>query len=117
MSDDRLESLKRFTPEGGLDRDELLFSAGRASAPSAGRAWAVVALLSLTQALTLTSWLPRPAEVSPPRPLPSLAAPAYPGGPTLSRELPDSEAPTPEADLLPAAPPLRPADLGSYTSF
>ena len=54
--------LSRFTPDpGGLDRDALLYAAGRASArPS--RAWpALAAALAVTQVLTLALLRPRPA--------------------------------------------------------
>jgi len=54
MSESFLERLSRFTPDaGGLERDALLFAAGRGAArPS--RAWKTLALmLAGTQVLTL----------------------------------------------------------------
>jgi hypothetical protein len=54
MSEPFLERLNRFTPDaGGLDRDALLFAAGRSSVhPNRGLA-ALVGLLAGTQALSL----------------------------------------------------------------
>jgi hypothetical protein len=54
MSEPILERLSRFTPDaGGLDRDALLFAAGRASARP-NRGWMTLAsLLAGTQALSL----------------------------------------------------------------
>jgi hypothetical protein len=52
------DKLGRFTPDAsGLDRDEWLFQAGRASVP-APRAWKwLAALLAATQLLTIAGWL------------------------------------------------------------
>jgi hypothetical protein len=61
MSEPILERLTRFTPDaGGLDRDALLFAAGRSSArPSLG--WMMLAtLLASTQALSLVFLWPHP---------------------------------------------------------
>jgi hypothetical protein len=61
---DPLTTLRRFTPDGGLDRDVLMYQAGRASAPSPSRWKALAALLAVGQALTLLvlAWpTPRPA--------------------------------------------------------
>lgn len=57
MSEDVIAKLTRFTPTAaGLDRDELLFRAGRASAPSA-RWWRVAAgVLAVTQIGTIAAW-------------------------------------------------------------
>ena len=54
MSEPILERLSRFTPDaGGLDRDALLFAAGRSSARP-NRGWMTLAsLLAGTQALSL----------------------------------------------------------------
>jgi hypothetical protein len=54
MSEPYLERLSRFTPDAGrLDRDTLLFAAGRRSARP-GRGWKTLAsLLASTQALSL----------------------------------------------------------------
>jgi hypothetical protein len=56
------ERLSRFTPDAtGLDRDALLFAAGRASAPP-HRGWAVLAgVLAASQVLTLALLWSRPA--------------------------------------------------------
>jgi hypothetical protein len=72
-SDPLTERLGRFTPDsGGLDRDALLYAAGRASAhPS--RLWpALAGLLGITQVVTLTLLLSRPTSTGSPQP----AAPA-----------------------------------------
>ncbi|WP_088251769.1 hypothetical protein [Fimbriiglobus ruber] len=67
--------LARFTPTStGIDRDALLFAAGRASArPARGwRSWRTVAgLLALSQTATLAAWF----ASTPPAPLPSPVAP------------------------------------------
>jgi hypothetical protein len=79
MSEPFLERLNRFTPDpGGLDRDALLFAAGRSSARP-NRSWqAVSALLAGTQALSLTLLLARPA---PPRDVLSLPVASRPAPP------------------------------------
>jgi len=63
------ERLGRFTPNaGGLDRDSLLYAAGRASAQP-NRLWpALTGLLGITQAVTLTLLLSRPTSTAPPQP-------------------------------------------------
>ena len=109
------DGLSRFTPSlGNLDRDAILFAAGRASARP-GRKWsAVAALLALSQALTLALLVTTP---TPPRPEPS--APTVPSIPSESVILrPEAvrdwqtafdEAPySPPAmdDLIPDEPPL-----------
>ncbi len=66
MSEPFLERLSRFTPDaGGLDRDALLFAAGRGSARP-NRGWkALAALLAGTQMLSLALLfqLPTPPAV------------------------------------------------------
>ena len=54
MSEPFFERMSRFTPHaGGLDRDSLLYAAGRASART-NRAWiALTAALAVTQPLSL----------------------------------------------------------------
>ena len=60
MSEPLAEHLSRFTPDAtGLDRDALLFAAGRAAA-RANRKWqALAAALTLSQVLTLVCLWPR----------------------------------------------------------
>ena len=60
------DRLARFTPSpAGLDRDALLFTAGRRSARGS-RLWpAAAALLTLSQAVTLAALWPREPVVSP----------------------------------------------------
>src|SRR5581483_231977 len=86
LTDPVARTLARFTPTAaGIDRDELLFAAGRASAP--GPRWwkRATAALLVTQATTLTAWL-RPAPDRPPAP--ALAAPAAPEPPPAPAPLP-----------------------------
>jgi hypothetical protein len=62
MSESVAERLSKFTPDGsGLDRDRLLFEAGRASVRPR-RGWpALCAALAAAQLVTLGLWLwPRP---------------------------------------------------------
>jgi hypothetical protein len=62
MPEPLAERLSRFTPDGtGLDRDALLFAAGRASVRPR-RAWPLLAaLLAASQVLTLALLWPRPS--------------------------------------------------------
>jgi hypothetical protein len=71
MSEDVIGKLESFTP-AAVDRDALLFAAGRASVkPSPGWKW-LAGALGVTQALTLAVWLaPRPA----PHPVDPIPAP------------------------------------------
>ena len=120
MPNEFLDALKGFTPDGsGLDRDALLFEAGRASVGSPARAWGFVALLALSQALTLGFCLLRlperpPAAVEPP---PPSFSPSYRGNPSLLRDLPEEEPAVPAASLLPDDPPLRASDGRSFISL
>jgi hypothetical protein len=61
MSEPFVERLSRFTPDaGGLDRDALLFAAGRGSARP-NRAWVTLAAgLAVTQVVSLVLLWPRP---------------------------------------------------------
>ena len=73
MSNDELISrLSRFTPSAGLDREALLFEAGRASARPSGRWMALAGALAASQLVLLVLLLwPRPAPPSNgPAPLP-----------------------------------------------
>jgi hypothetical protein len=67
MSDSLEERLSRFTPDpAGLERDRLLFAAGRASVRP-GRRWVAVAgALAASQLLTLVFLWPRsgPPDIS-----------------------------------------------------
>jgi hypothetical protein len=83
-----VERLTRFTPDaGGLDRDALLFAAGRASARP-NRAWvALAAVLAAAQVLTLVLLWPRPAP--PASPMPPSSPPAVLEPPPVSGERPD----------------------------
>ena len=77
MSEPILERLSRFTPDaGGLDRDALLFAAGRESARP-NRGWMTLAsLLASTQALSLVASLASPEPAVAGLPVPVAAAPA-----------------------------------------
>ena len=126
MSEPFAERLSRFTPDaGGLDRDALLFAAGRASVRP-GRRWIVLAgALAASQLLTLLFLWPHTphqgadAPRSPFAPAPSVAVES----PPLSSESADPRAwavnqrlltepgdlppPTGLDDLVPDDPPLR----------
>ena len=61
MSEELTERLSRFTPDrGGLDRDSMLFAAGRASARPNRRWIALAGMLAASQLLTLVLFWPRP---------------------------------------------------------
>ena len=108
------ESLSRFTPSpGGLDRDALLFAAGRASSPP-DRKWpALAALLALSQMLTVALLLsPGPLPPSPtPPPAPIVPSEVAPPAPFIVRDwrsaFDESTVPlTASDDLIPDEPPL-----------
>jgi len=109
------DRLSRFTPSpGGLDRDGLLFAAGRASARP-GRKWpTVAALLALSQALTLAllvAGTPTPPRTEPPAEVvPDVPSESVPPSPLILRNWPSAfdEMPVPEpvSDLMPDDPPL-----------
>jgi hypothetical protein len=59
MSEQFLERLNRFTPDAGkLNRDELLFEAGRRSTRPSGAWKAAASVLAVTQCLSLALLLP-----------------------------------------------------------
>jgi hypothetical protein len=68
MSEPLAKHLSRFTPDGtGLDRDALLFAAGRASARPNRRWQALAAALAASQLLTLVClWPHTPPPSAPP---------------------------------------------------
>ncbi|HWG43410.1 MAG TPA: hypothetical protein VN688_11545 [Gemmataceae bacterium] len=69
MSEPLAERLSRFTPDStGLDRDALLFAAGRASARPNRRWMAIAGVLAVSQLLTLMALWPRTpsAPINPP---------------------------------------------------
>jgi hypothetical protein len=109
MSDELIQGLSRLTPAGAVpDRDTLMYEAGRASVPSAWPWQRAVAVLALTQTLTLALWWSSPLR-SPPtaptvRPAPVESPPL-----TTPRLLRSIEPPEAEqvVDLVPDAPPLR----------
>jgi hypothetical protein len=85
---DLAESLSRFTPDAsGLDRDALLFAAGRASVRPARR-WAVLAgALAASQLVTLALLvLQSTRTATPPTPAPA---------PFADRPVPPDEPPSP----------------------
>jgi hypothetical protein len=118
------EVLSRFTPDGSaIDRNALLFAAGRASARP-NRVWkCLVSVLVVCQLLTLGLLWPRPGVVpAPPTPeaapvvgtpdTPSTEPETAPVGPLVlalrSPLLDESPAPNPgTTDLVPDDPPLR----------
>jgi hypothetical protein len=112
MPEPFIERLSLFTPDGSrLDRDALLFAAGRASGRR-HRAWpAVAGLLAAAQLLTLALLWPRsiPSEekMAANAPLPEIIVTSAPATPpdaaalwSLSRDLFQS----PDGDLAPPAP-------------
>jgi hypothetical protein len=119
MSRPPFERLSQFTPDPGrLDRDALLFAAGRRSVRS-GRVWrAAAGVLAVSQALSLVLLWPRP--VPPRRPTETLAAALTPSAAvrpdadtslwSLRSRLPAPDAPRPplgDLTLIDAGPPLR----------
>ena len=125
MSEDVIGKLARFSPTApGLDRDELLFRAGRASAPSARR-WKVVAgVLALAQVGTAAAWLAWPAPapvviVSPAVEPAAVDAAPQPVEPPprnsyliLSRTDPDQPYESADPDPSPSGTPTRPLTAG-----
>ena len=124
MSEPILERLNRFTPDAGrLDRDALLFAAGRASVRP-GRRWqAVAAVLAASQLLTLGLLWPRmprqgpdaprppvistpPVGVEPPSPTPA-DAPSWAAHWRLLSDPDHLPAPAASDSLVPDDPPLR----------
>ena len=109
------ESLSRFTPSpGGIDRDAILFAAGRSSARP-DRKWpTLAALLALSQILTVGLLL-SPGPLPPPTtplPVPIVPSEVAPPAPTIVRDwrsaLDESPVPPPGSDdLIPDEPPLR----------
>jgi hypothetical protein len=125
MSEPFLERLSRFTPDtGGLNRDALLFAAGRGSARP-NRGWiTLAAVLASTQALSLAllwthSLLPAAGSTGPiatvPAPAtavepPSAEAQANAGLWSVRHELLESETedrPDEAVTLIETGPPLR----------
>jgi hypothetical protein len=90
MSEPLLERLSRFTPHAaGLDRDALIFEAGRRSA-RADRRWVTLAgLLASTQVLSLVVLWPRPTQPAAGLPVQVVTAPALstPSEPLTSEAL------------------------------
>jgi hypothetical protein len=83
MSESITERLKKFTPDGsGLDRDALLFAAGRASARPNRRWLALCAALAASQLVTLGLWCwPRPMVPPPGGTAPIIAKESKPAAP------------------------------------
>ncbi len=126
MSDPLTDRLSRFTPDAtALDRDGLLFAAGRASARP-NRIWRVLAaILAASQVLSLVLLWPRsiPLAVAPvPAPpadvVPIGPSPSEPGSPLVGRNLLDLEKEPPSYsndNLVPDQPPL--GALASLRNF
>jgi hypothetical protein len=85
MSEPLADRLKRFTPDGAaLDRDALLFQAGRASVRPR-RGWMLLALaLAFSQAAMLAVFWPRPVPSVGPARVEPAQPPAEPLAPTPS---------------------------------
>ncbi|MGL4554831.1 MAG: hypothetical protein ACRC33_27000 [Gemmataceae bacterium] len=109
MSDDPIDRLSGFSPSPeGLDRDALLFEAGRASAPPDRRGWAVAGVLALALTFTLLTGPPPPPAAPPP------AAPPTPERRFEARPLTDEP---PVEGLSPDGTPLRPIDHTTFTTL
>ena len=125
MSEPFLERLSRFTPDAGsLERDALLFAAGRGSARP-NRMWVTLAaMLASTQVLSLVLLWPQPmsriggsslSTVTQPMPRPATElaareAPANAGLWTVHQDLSESELeehPDSTVTLIDTEPPLR----------
>ena len=124
MPEPLAERLSAFTPDGsGLDRDGLLFAAGKASARPNTWWVALAGLLVACQVATLVWLWPKPTpQLGAPAPAPA-QAPAepdeHPASPPESSpaprmadsrrwtEEPRSPRPIPARSLVPDAPPLR----------
>ena len=125
MSEDFGERLSRFTPDrGGLDRDALLFAAGRTSARPNRRWVALAGILAASQLVTLALLWPRPvppgvmpvanapapaavsAPPEDPAPPPNDALAAWALGQQYAGGQTDLPPPRPVANLRPDAPPL-----------
>jgi hypothetical protein len=127
MSEPFIERLNRFTPNaGGLDRDALLYAAGRASARP-NRAWiALATALALAQPLSLVLLWPHPvppatrvrvdvaslptpsATVESPAPDASEGAGLWSAGSSLSElEAAKSPVPAQAVRFIESGPPLR----------
>jgi hypothetical protein len=122
MSEPLAESLSRFSPDpGNLDRDALVFAAGRASARS-GRPWiALAGALAASQLLTLLFLWPRAPAPDHPSEVRAITAPEGPPTPpdpaswwTLRKRAlageEDLPAPTGASPSAPGEPPLRAFD-------
>jgi len=119
MSEPLAEHLSRFTPDGsGLDRDGLLFAAGRASVRPRRR-WPILAgLLTLSQTLTLFFLWPHTPTPEPNRMIETsraadpldvpLAAAGDPEPSSLRHLTGELDAPQPPSDkpMVPPDPPL-----------
>lgn len=98
MIDDPIERLSSFHPSAeGLDRDALLFAAGKASGPSDLGARALAALLMLTQTMTLLGWLWWPLSSKEAQ----RASPTETPVPVNAYEKPPTEVALREGSLLP----------------
>jgi hypothetical protein len=120
MSEPFLERLSRFTPDaGGLDRDVMLFAAGRGSVRP-NRGWkTLAAVLAGSQALSLALLWPRPAlpvgslpvqVATAPSPAAALQQPVSPGMWSARHSLLESETedrPDGTVTFIDSGPPLR----------
>jgi hypothetical protein len=112
------DRLARFTPAAGLDRDALLFEAGRRSARGSWLWKGLAGLFAATQVITLLTLWPRPQPagtfVVPPPAVSPVTPPASPPSspdPGLwsmgSRpDVLDRAVPAPAGEFVSAGPPL-----------
>jgi hypothetical protein len=116
MSESFIERLSRFTPDaGGLDRDGLLFAAGRASA-GRNRPWmALAGMLAATQLASLVLLWPRSPGHGP-APMTSAMAAVTPERPAPAPEPFTLWEVRQQAMASDGAPPLRPPLRGLVTA-
>ena len=125
MSEPFLERLSRFTPDaGGLNRDALLFAAGRNSARPNSRWISLAGLMAGTQVLTLVFLWPSPTrpgggvavkQVTPPaqtvifepRAAEAVTSPGVWSARQSLLELEPEDRPAETDTLIDSAPPLR----------
>jgi hypothetical protein len=113
MSEELLERLSRFTPDaGGLNRDALLFAAGRSSARPNRRWMSLAALLAGTHVLSLIVMWPRATPPARETTAKIVTAPVTPAPlePRVSETLANSGIWSARHSLLEVEPEDRPTD-------
>jgi hypothetical protein len=117
MSETFLERLSRFTPSAGsLERDALLFAAGRRSARP-NRGWiTLAAALAGTQALSLALLLAHPTMPSAHQPMSGASLPSSPASSETTAKVSDGPGRwIARHRLLEPGPDDQPAGSGTFT--